>query len=524
MRKATALELLGAAGPTLQDALSTSIAVAEDDAAAEEVRVRAREATALIVGNVARAVESLKDEGEKVLAERTLVLLLWTGAEEVRLGAEQCLRDLSPLDDDEATATAVDALAEWPMGSCVMLLNAVRVDRLNDNAPAGLGHLAARLWRESVSSDPSVDDGLADPPLAALSELLEAGAGVEPQPLLSEMEPSFADGVSNSAQADVRDEMVGLALQFVSAHLVTGGELARMVLVGTAASLRGDVQMGQESAVESHVRASIARHTAEAHAEVLGELLEAAEACSWLGSPNHEVLMMTTARALIGAGGSPDSPLSEDQVTSLTEINAEGFGEGLSVWLEYYADDPAGVYKIVAPILDEPLPSPVIAGLEGYRGRVSATHVAELCRVSVQRPLSVRLRDGLLDELGLADADDEIVTEWLIEPFGAHLTQPEGEELLRRWESLEPTHAGARRRLILEVFLPYASRGALAFDAAVRHLELCSKPPRGTKERIKEGMTAAIPSRDRKSRAKRLERRMEQVGLQRRGWLSRLLG
>jgi len=474
-----------------------------------------------IISGTGKVSTALIHAGEADDAE---VLLVPTVERNLRESVQpEVERALDPLDFAHTQELSL-ALAKWlshrPTAALQRFGPKLNPIALGDAASAELAEILARLWREAAQDgNDEVDAGLAQ-----LAKLRREGAGIGVERLSEEIRASLAAPLVSEEEVARRRADFGRLEELTKENLLLPQEAADLVLAGVQTILAETPPPGLESSVAGVLEGAIERAGADASPPELERAREGLGESPWIAgqSPLPEILQLQIVAALSRGESKPTSPIEPAQITELAEAHGERFIPGLATWLTAFRPKSTVAAKALQPYLDSDLTSRLAEAVAAYRKRLNPAARYRLIRGLIEWPSNRRPSLRLLRQMGIEDADAELVTAAILKRYDQAHNNKDREYALKLWKAFAPAVPGTRRKLIRKVFIPLVGVGAGGYEIAARYLELCVDPPHGTKEEL---LKALGKPPDRK-RGKRMGARMAELGLApaKKSWFKRLGG
>lgn len=508
MRSAPRKRLLRAAAAYLAE-IAEQIEVELSAEGVPELRIEERgEQLRQLVDGVSSAFDALIDADVQADAETLLLPLLEQAHRDSdRAAIERALARIEKADGREFNVALAKWLSHRP--TATLLEHGRKLDggKIGDSATAELGEIVARLWHEGVGEE----DEAARTGLELISELRGSGAELASGRLGEAVRESFEPAVLDEAGVARERGKIDLLNLMVAEGLLGDSEAADVLVDAVTRGLAQELPPGNEPALAELLVEMLEWAPDHAAPERLRATREALTSSPWITAqaPYFQTLRLQVEAGL-GRGGTPDPPFDVDELAEWTEAHRYAFAAGAALWLERFDPSPAAAAKVLQPYFTRALRKPLAGAVSRYSQGLTSAGRFRLLRGPLRRP---RPNPRLLRQLGIEDADPERVTTAIVDRFMHARRNPEREAALKIWRSFSPhmlQHPGKYRiRLIREVFIPFCVMNIGGYEMSRRYLDLCKRPPRGTKEEILEALAKAPDPK----RLEKMRKRMKGIGL-----------
>lgn len=468
-----------------------------------------------VIAALGGALAELAQAGRRSAAESTGRLLLAIDRTEAR---ERFLESSAPLGDVQGTGLAGALLAvaernraggDWPHW-----LDRIPAEVLARVANVGyrIDTLSTKLWSFSNRADKPLEGRSLDLALASLARLAEA-AVTSGRLTAKAIVTSAAKAPVEDAAAERQGRELRLAERLAEASLVRGAQYAAPVLDSLGESIAQPLpEAGIDGVLARHVMIWGARLAPSADDASRDRLLAALGETTWLPAPYRATLNLAASiREDPGAG---ESPYGAGEIADLSAAHLSYLAEGLALWITHFGPDAGEVGRALVPLAGAALPSPVAEAIDRRFDRSAGEERAALVKAGVQEILKSAVEPDFLRSLGIGHADPDAVLGELIAIYGEGVgTNEDRETIMAVAAMLAPLPDPLRRRLILDLVIPIAHQGKGALDIALRHLDLCLPPPRGTKQKLTDTLRDRANGKDQE---KRVDKALLGAGLIRR--------
>jgi KAP-like P-loop domain-containing protein len=503
-----AAELLRSSGPHVVAEVEGTLqqARASEDTGGQEDAEAIRSGVATQVEGLSTLVRTLAEK-EKLLGELALIALFsLPGEAKAKEPTFALVTELAPLETPQAAVALLEYVRGWTLPEIVSLIPALEAEPLleQEDVPRALDLLARHLWTEA-SAPTEVPDELWE----GLARFSKGGLRSQQTETRTAISDQLQPRIESTAAADEFDNRVALARRLADVGLVSSEVVADAALTAAAQTVRPAIDPPEQPRVLESLRSVITWASREGGLDSLRAAREAlvADDC-WADELAQETMRLYVEAGLDRFSESVDVPTLK-QLHASIETHGAGFAEAAGVWVENFAASPRQAFRAIVPYVAN-LPDELAAPLARYSKGLDSKERAELCKPAIERAFALDPSSEFFVAAQLPQANEDIVAESIIQLFGDADNAEKRETVLGIWQLLDPTEAGARRRLIREVFLPLAASGTQAHELARRRLELCANPPHGTKGELVDALVASAPD---KKRAKKLANRMAEVGL-----------
>lgn len=164
------------------------------------------------------------------------------------------------------------------------------------------------------------------------------------------------------------------------------------------------------------------------------------------------------------------SPFSADEVAELARGHGTEFSDGVSAWLEAFAQEPAEAFSAVEPILrsgeygkDAGVGVRALAARLGIEGRV------ELARLEIESSEKSKPCLEFLEDIGFQKMDEQVVADLLIAEYERSAQNNERRKhLFDMWTARNPITLSVRQKLVDRMLLPALKAGG---KQALEHIK-----------------------------------------------------
>lgn len=393
-------------------------------------------------------------------------------------------------------------------------LDEMVVKGLDEAAPA-MDRLAAHLWMERVVDATEVPQSLSQEIGRLFSTGLRPNGDSAIEKMQGDLDRSIAsDGELASFQGDEH-----YAYALAGLELIPSSFVADSAIRTVARSLSGPSPEPRPSELLGGCESSIEMAFEDASEHALKGALEQVLEGTWLQSAEQLVIELLLQAALSQHGDGYG--LSAEQIRSLlAEDRADELG--VAAWIDHFATSPRDVYSVVEPFIED-LPALMQDAISGYAAHIGPKALVDLNLPAVVGAFSSNPSRAFFESADLNRADAEPICAALVELTAEADNLAKRTLVLDIWEQLDPSKRKVRERLIRKVYLPIAEASATSHDLARKRLELVARPPSEVKDELLSRLVASAPDGNRK---KKLEKRLEQVGLTKGSpnFISRLFG
>lgn len=508
MRKQTRAALLRATATSLREEIESIEAELATDELPEQRMVELAEQLDRLVAGTGSVSGDLVGARQQPEAETLLVPLLGAAG---RDSSQSSIEEALDAVEQGTTREFNVALARWlsHRSTETFVRYAPKLDagELDDGAAVELGEILGRLWREAEAGEV---DATADA-IAQMGQLCRRGAGIEVERLGAEVRASFEVSIVDQVAAEELRPRVERLENLVAENLLSDGEGADVLVEAATRALREPLPAGRAPTVGSALVELLDWAPFDASEERMEEALEALEASPWIeAQPPFAQILRLQVEAGMGRDGLPESPYDVDELADLAETHEADFVPGVALWLDRFEPEPTAAARVLRPYLDGRLPTSLDAAVDAYSSNLDATGRFRLVEGMLQSPFSDgRPKPAILRRLGIEGADPEQVTVSIVDRFERSHSNPEREAALAVWRAFAPTGAKHRKQLVRRVFIPLCGKSVGGYELCRKYLDLCRRPPRGTKNELLDALGAAPD----KKRLDKMRLRMKEVGL-----------
>ncbi|HEY0280947.1 MAG TPA: P-loop NTPase fold protein [Solirubrobacterales bacterium] len=381
------------------------------------------------------------------------------------------------------------------------------------DAPAAMDRLGAHIWREREGEASELREGLRQ----EIERIAAAGVAAEGELTVTTVGASFIHRVTTDAELTAFGARERFAHELVELGLLPAHVLAAFSLRTVKMTFEPPMPEPLPVDLIEGLRESVAWLGGDAEADALRELQETLQATTWLSDPARYSTELEILAALAE---------KEDIVLpTLAELEEAVLGgradqEAVGIWVENFAEGPAEAFAALRRWVGAPSEQ-LLEAVGRYAAKLDSDQLAELVHGAIASAFELEPNEAFFVAARLADAEEGSVIEAIVGLFEKAGNEARREIVLDIWQWADPRSRDERRRLIEEVFLRLAEGGPTTHDLARRRLELLVPPP-GDADVLVDRLRASAPD---DGRRKKLERRLEQVGLvqaKRRGILGRL--
>jgi hypothetical protein len=452
---------------------------------------------------------------DQVLAELAALPLYAVELEAARDGRVEFLSRIESAQTEELTAAILGDIDNGAIAyteSQLRVLDPQLLSRILDT-PAAMDRLGAHIWREREGEASELGEDLR----REIERIAAAKVAAEGELTVTTVDAAFIHRVTTDAELTAFAARKRFARELVDLSLLPAHALAAFSLRTVKITLEPPMPEPLPAELVKELRESIAWLGGDAEADALSELLEALRATTWLPDPARYSTELEILAALAE---------KEDIVPpTLAELEDAVLGgradqEAVGIWVESFAGGPAEAFAALRRWVGAPSEQ-LLEAIGRYAAKLDADRLAELVHGAIASAFELEPTEAFFAAARLADAKEGRVVEAIVGLFEKAGNEARRETVLDIWQWTGPHSPDERRRLIEEVFLRLAEGGPTTHDLARRRLELLVPPP-GDADVLVDRLRASAPD---EGRRKKLERRLEQVGLvevKRKGILGRL--
>ncbi len=487
-----------AAGPILEWMTATGEAMEpgpEETEVARQVRVAREMAT------VPARLAELYLPGAETLAE--LAVLPIFGLHFNGEAIFDWLPRISPARTTEVTREILKLLDQWDAEETVPVLRALdpALARGIESAPAALDQMTAHLWNE-LSGASEIPEALA----GELSRITTGGLRPSGALAIERVLPDLDRTLASDAELETFESAERLAVSMSEVGLLPRAFVADCSIRTAGRSFALPIPEPRPGRVDAGLQESLEWLAEDASQEALAASLEEIQSGSWLGS-GATLAAELTLRAALRRHQEVVIPSAAEMAALLAEDTE--YASAAKIWIEQFAASPEEVYDVARPTIADP-PEELQEGIAAHAGRLGAKQLAILNLPAIEDAFESRPSPLFFEAARLERADPEPIADALVGLAERAENRAERTLVLDIWAQMKPTRRAVRERLIREVLLRFAERNAAGHDLVRGRLELARNPPRGVKEELLARLIASANSKD---RAKKLERKMTEVGL-----------
>jgi hypothetical protein len=452
---------------------------------------------------------------DQVLAELAALPLYAVELEAAREGRVKFLSEIESAQTEELTAAILGDIGNGEIAyteAHLRVLDPQQLPGISD-APAAMDRLGAHIWGEREGEASELRDGLR----REIERISAAEVPAEGELTVTTVGASFIHRVTTDAELTDFGARERFAREMVDLGLLPAHALAAFSLRTVKITLEPPMPEPLPAHLVEGLRESVAWLGGDAEADALRELLVVLRATTWLPDPERystELEILATLRE------------KEDiALPTLAELEESVLGgradqESVGIWVERFAESPDEAFAALRRWVGAPS-AQLLQAIGRYAAKLDADRLAELLHGAIASAFELEPTETFFAAARLADAEEGRVVEAIVGLFGTAGNEARREIVLDIWQWTDPHSPDERRRLIEVVFLPLAEGGPTTHDLARRRLELLVPPP-GDADVLVDRLRASASD---DGRRKKLERRLEQVGLvqaKRKGILGRL--
>lgn len=508
MKEPTRHAILRAAATSLVDDIESIETELGTEELPEQQMVEKADQLDSLVGGTTTVFDSLVVAGQQGDGEMILTPLLGGVARESAQAAiAKALESIESAHTREFNVALARWLSNRPTATLLDHVAKLDASQLKDGAALELGEILARLWREADTEEsPFARQGF-----ERIGELHRSDAGASVERLAEEVKNAFEHFVTDEATANRQRTRIELLEMLVAEHLLTDQAGADVLVDWVNRALAEQPSPGEESGIASLLVEALEWAPGEASEPLLQSTKEALDSSPWIGAqPPFTQIIRLQIEAGLARSGLPDSPYGVEELAELAAAHGAQFNPAVLLWLDRYGPDPGAVATVLQPFLDRRLSSTLEGAVKRYTVDLDAAGQFLMIQGLLQSPYSQgKPRPELLRQLGIEGADPEQVTVSIIDRFKISRKNPEREAALSIWRAFAPTKSKYRKKLIQKVFVPLCSKNVGGYELCRKYLDLCARPPRGTKDEILDVIGAAPDA----ERLEKMRKRMKEVGL-----------
>lgn len=448
---------------------------------------------------VINALEGSAGVRETPLQHLVLGLLLAIDATNARTAALRLLGKTQPVDDHDLVtsvleATTIRVFSEWTNWLGGIAPSAISADHADE-----LDTLVTKLWDEELDLD------VTRATLEGLTPLFFNLSQGDTPSLTFYVLDSFDSHVADTSEAKDRRDILERARIYASSNVIDYAQILYAVARSLQDTLAETIEpVDADDALYLYLMENGTEAVRECAAqleenEVRGLLTQAA-ASPWLDNLGHVEVPLELAEA----AGMKHVRLADLPTVAtmayITDQYEDSAVHAAARWFELVRPNPDDFSSVYAPLLrvDAHAPDLVKAAHQVQRGWTTEQHRALLDRYLAAADPTVP-SDSVLDMLGLADADENQVTDLLIIRHAGATNNTQRQAVLTLWAKAKIKDGPARKRLVEGVIYQLLDLNAgdannvSAVELALNALSTVGKPlPPRIKTELGKRVQAAV--------------------------------
>lgn len=455
-----------------------------------------------------------------VAAENVIRTVLSVDDQECRSLVQERLPKITTLREASTAALVVTSAQRRNVSTWRGWLRTIDEDALSDPRVTGaLNSIGSHLWRTSIAdSSKNTDIATIRDAANALADMIQAVPSNSAQKV-DLIEISLGDAATDEDTLIERERRLKVAEIFTSAGLSNGNYVAAQECAGLTECLQADLAAQEAgSPLTNYVLRSAPwalnalKHedSATEQVQIQLELISAVDECEWLAQIDHILLQLRCRSTLLPSlrnqisGSLPSA--SELAMTAQSETR--NIDEIASSWISITrpnVDDLITLVNSGPPITTSPFT------LQAIQERRETFNPEDQLRLVSSQLASLNVNatesEPLLAAIGLHAVAPMRVAEILSERYKSCTTNPQRQRVLELWKAADITHAAARRHLIENVLIPFASlnsdrKNSGAIEIVLNFLQpLASPVPDRVKISLRDAIVGATESTKYESRA-----------------------
>ncbi|HST56016.1 MAG TPA: P-loop NTPase fold protein [Solirubrobacteraceae bacterium] len=446
--------------------------------------------------------------GHRDASEQSLLALVNLRAQPVRASLDELQDELAPIVSEAVVKALANDLPHRRLSRWRKLLDDLdRTTFVKVVTPELLDRLALRWWKGWRETSDEVMPNIE----AAFDVLVEVHANQPTATMeaLAEEVKSALAGDFTTEDIDALDHVSRGARLLIEAGLIEAEPARELIVARVGEIAAGHLPETLAPSDQSERLAGILRNAVDGSDGLsLTNCDLAIRESPWLVSPWQELMRVLIDSAL--PLESRGEALGVAELTALRSEHGPAADVVIASWLAGVGPHVEEALAVLQPWIADRAPTEIRTAIRSYVAALDGDQLTDLAVRLTSDALNRRPSKELLADVSYENADDATVSGAIVALASEASNHDARAVLFDLWEVLKPIDATARKALITGVMIPVAGQGLGAFELVRSKLKVVGDPPRGTKQILVDALLAAAPD---EKRRKRMQRRMEELGL-----------